>query len=1051
MQQQPTGHTDVEIDVSLYSRQLYVMGREAQLKMATSNVLIAGLNGLGVEVAKNVILAGVKSVTLVDHKTTTYQDLSSQFYLSEKDIGKNRAEVSAPQLAELNPYVHVSVTSASSNLLNIVEHGHYNVVVIIDYPFSTQVAVSEYCHAHNIAVIVGDVRGVTGQIFCDFGESFVVHDLDGEPAANALIAGITKDTKGLVSVLEETRHNLNTGDVITFSDIIGMEELNGVQCKVDVKDPFTFEIDINTSNFHSYERSGYLNQIKQPTTLSFQSLVKSWSNPNEFIADSNKTLWYAHILHFCYYALHDWVEHHNQQYPRPGNRDDANAFYSLVQTINAQIKANTDVKSISLTDEELTNYENFIKTFAMTSLGNLSPISAQIGGILGQEVLKACSGKFMPIKQWYYYESFDSLPEPLLVEDDVKPLNSRYDGQIVIYGQDFQLKLSNLKLFLVGAGAIGCEMLKNWAMMGISAPFNNNTSEGKVIVTDMDSIEKSNLSRQFLFRNKDINCLKSTTAINAVTVMNSGFKGIALEQKVATETEHIFNDDFYEGLDMVCTALDNVEARLYIDQKCLFYKKPMLESGTLGAKGHTQIVSPHQTENYGATRDPPEKSIPVCTLKHFPNQIEHTLQWSREWFEEIFKQIPNDINEYINNYNDFMKQLDSQPNIKLETLQRLKSSLVNDRPHSIIDCAIWARKIFEDLFSNRIKQLLHNFPLDRISSSGTPFWSGSKKPPTPVTFDPNDPLHADFIVSVATLRATVYNLPTEIDRANLLNAAANTVIEQFQPKADVKIAASDEELKAQNQQQQQTSNNTNLESAADLDRVCQSLLQSLPTPDQLKGDNQFAITVIEFEKDYDSHMYVITSASNLRARNYKIPEADLHKSRGIAGKITPAIATTTSLVTGSICMELYKLILQKPLNKLLNTFTNLAIPLFTSMEPEPPKVVTSRIKGKEWKWTSWDHIDINNPLLTVQELIELFENDYQLNLSMLSSGVTILYSDFMDRKKQTERKGLTLKQLVEKVTKKTVPADQRYLVFEVMATDIESDEDVELPHLRFRL
>ncbi|RYY70331.1 hypothetical protein EON63_22735 [archaeon] len=41
------------------------------------------------------------------------------------------------------------------------------------------------------------------------------------------------------------------------------------------------------------------------------------------------------------------------------------------------------------------------------------------------------------------------------------------------------------------------------------------------------------------------------------------------------------------------------------------------------------------TENYGATRDPPEKSIPVCTLKHFPNLIEHTLQWAREWYEEV--------------------------------------------------------------------------------------------------------------------------------------------------------------------------------------------------------------------------------------------------------------------------------------------------------------------------------------------------------------------------------------------------------------------------------
>lgn len=67
-----------------------------------------------------------------------------------------------------------------------------------------------------------------------------------------------------------------------------------------------------------------------------------------------------------------------------------------------------------------------------------------------------------------------------------------------------------------------------------------------------------------------------------VSVMNPAFNAVAFENKVAPETEYIFNDDFFESLDMVCTALDNVEARLYIDQKCLFYLKPMLESGTLG-------------------------------------------------------------------------------------------------------------------------------------------------------------------------------------------------------------------------------------------------------------------------------------------------------------------------------------------------------------------------------------------------------------------------------------------------------------------------------------
>ena len=81
-----TGNEQNDIDESLYSRQLYVLGHEAMRKMAQSNVLISGMRGLGVEIAKNVILGGVRSVALHDQGVAEFQDLSSQFYLSEADV-----------------------------------------------------------------------------------------------------------------------------------------------------------------------------------------------------------------------------------------------------------------------------------------------------------------------------------------------------------------------------------------------------------------------------------------------------------------------------------------------------------------------------------------------------------------------------------------------------------------------------------------------------------------------------------------------------------------------------------------------------------------------------------------------------------------------------------------------------------------------------------------------------------------------------------------------------------------------------------------------------
>jgi ubiquitin-activating enzyme E1 len=66
--------------------------------------------------------------------------------------------------------------------------------------------------------------------------------------------------------------------------------------------------------------------------------------------------------------------------------------------------------------------------------------------------------------------------------------------------------------------------------------------------------------------------------------------------------------------------------------------------------------------------------------------------------------------------------LAAQQNMRIETLSRIRRTLLSDRPYCIEDCVVWARRCFEDLFSNKVRQLLHNFPLDRLTSTGTPFW-----------------------------------------------------------------------------------------------------------------------------------------------------------------------------------------------------------------------------------------------------------------------------------------------------------------------------------------
>ena len=131
----------------------------------------------------------MKSVSLLDNTPADWVDMSAQFYVTESELGFTRAQISAPKLAELNPYVPVSLLTGE--LVSSKVAG-FTVVVLIDQGVKKIKEIADYCHENGIIVIVSDVRGVFGRIFCDFGRGFVVSDTNGEQIATAIVAGITR-------------------------------------------------------------------------------------------------------------------------------------------------------------------------------------------------------------------------------------------------------------------------------------------------------------------------------------------------------------------------------------------------------------------------------------------------------------------------------------------------------------------------------------------------------------------------------------------------------------------------------------------------------------------------------------------------------------------------------------------------------------------------------------------------------------------------------------------------------------------------------------------
>ena len=116
------------------------------------------------------------------------------------------------------------------------------------------------------------------------------------------------------------------------------------------------------------------------------------------------------------------------------------------------------------------------------------------------------------MKQWLHYDIFETLPRGP-ANRTLK--NCRYDDQIRVYGQEVQDKLTKINTFMVGAGALGCEYVKAFALMGIGC-----SEEGKVTVTDNDNIEVSNLNRQFLFRKNNVGDSKSGVACRIAKQIN---------------------------------------------------------------------------------------------------------------------------------------------------------------------------------------------------------------------------------------------------------------------------------------------------------------------------------------------------------------------------------------------------------------------------------------------------------------------------------------------------------------------------------------------------
>ena len=833
----------MSFDEDFYSRQTAAIGFRAMKTLSKLKIFIYGMNGLGIEIAKNIILSGPEEVTILDNTKITSKDLGTNFYLTKKDIGFRRDEICIKELRKLN--------SINCNVLKdeeFIKHlGNFNIVIIAKILELSKIEeINKICHQNKIGLIYGLTFGLSFFIFVDFGQHEIYNKNNKDPS-QYFIKNIIKGekTKIIIDTNQTQNLDLDVDSYVIFKEVEGMPNLtDGQKRKIISSTNKEFEIDENSLNYDDDIQGGIIEEVIIPEYINYKSIDIMLNEPNvcEDTMDDEKNL----NMHLAFLVIHEFFKKTGKI---PENTEnDLNNIYIINNDLYKKYREKFFCESNR--DEHLLNliykYANY----------ELSPICGFAGGIISQEILKF-TGIYKPINQWMRYSFYDILQ-----------------------------KLEKLNVFIIGAGALGCEILKYLAMMGVSTQKDSILS-----ITDHDIIEKSNLNRQFLFREKDIseNKHKAECAISAIRTMNENINCRCFFELVSENSENIFDSKFFKSQDAVILAVDNFEARTYVSKKCEEYKIPYFNCGTEGAYANFGAYMPGITKpaSFPKTK---KNQIPPCTLKFFPSNITHCVSWSCNHFKNFFnenikytKSLYNDINLFF----EELKQKKLESRIIYKKIKKYFKLFKISNEKDFSKCIKFSIKKYYKLFINNINNTLRNYPPDKINKiTGKKFWIGDKRLPHPLSFNLANDICFKYIKCFSCLLANCLDINlvnVNIDES-IKNYCKNFVVNEFPKKKT-------------------------FEDKIYYDNKIQEMKDKILLYNKNTKKSEINYHIIEYEKDSTDPFQLdfIYSSSILRAENFNIDKQDKFKIKILAGKIMPSLITSSSAISGLLALQLYAL------------------------------------------------------------------------------------------------------------------------------------------------
>jgi ubiquitin-like 1-activating enzyme E1 B len=308
-------------------------------------------------------------------------------------------------------------------------------------------------------------------------------------------------------------------------------------------------------------------------------------------------------------------------------------------------------------------------------------------------------------------------------------MQKRDRGLVQALGLPLAKRVKDSRVLVVGAGGIGCELLKNLVCAGFGSGYtqsnlgagDNKDDEALVttlmsrapgiVLVDLDTIDLSNLNRQFLFRKQHIKKPKATVAKETASQFNPT---VNIDARHGDIFDSEFNVEFFQGFDIVFNALDNLKARQHVNRMCMAADVALIESGTTGFNGQVQAIQKGMTECYDCNPKPVQKSFPICTIRSTPSQPIHCIVWAKSYlFPELFGTSEGDSDLTVTDTDD------AEEVVKLrEEAQALK------KIRSLMGTNEFAQAVFDKVFYDDIERL----------RSMSEMWQ-SRSPPQSLRFD----------------------------------------------------------------------------------------------------------------------------------------------------------------------------------------------------------------------------------------------------------------------------------------------------------------------------